>query len=520
MESKATNLQLIRQIATWILNYNHLNGITDMEIGELIDNCKTFLEKEPSFIRVKAPVIIFSDIHGNFTDLLEFFRLLVPGMISLEEPKLNLLFLGDYVDRFNKLFKHLPLCALVNGCILCMHGGLPRIKNWNELAQVKKPKKIGDCYNDYDDSNAVVNDLLWADPTNNLESNNGMNSWFNDDRQTSIKFNDLYIREFMNRFPHIKGIVRGHEHVNSGYKLNADRTMCTLFTAPRYDRRTDSGCVMKGDFVWLDPTALGRNDSRQFNLQSSEFPAIAARVLSVWTDQQGGEHIILLDDQSNKLELGATEFQRWAIRPMHPTSIQGVSDLIQMVELHEAALLRNFQIRHRQNIYHTFIGNRILVSLNNLLEDGLPTDENQRKQLIRSYRQRPPHELLPHIYAFGAEILRFVKNGKNNCCVVFSGETASGKSESFKQLLTFLSADFANQNFETKLHSAQLIIEAFTNAKTSRNINASRHGKYLELNYTFNNEISQIIIASAKFELFFLEIHRVVEAFVVQSGES
>lgn len=99
MESKATNLQLIRQIATWILNYNHLNGITDMEIGELIDNCKTFLEKEPSFIRVKAPVIIFSDIHGNFTDLLEFFRLLVPGMISLEEPKLNLLFLGDYVDR-------------------------------------------------------------------------------------------------------------------------------------------------------------------------------------------------------------------------------------------------------------------------------------------------------------------------------------------------------------------------------------------------------------------------------------
>ncbi|CAK5081128.1 unnamed protein product [Meloidogyne enterolobii] len=281
--------------------------------------------------------------------------------------------------------------------------------------------------------------------------------------------------------------------------------------------------INKGDFVWLDPTALGRNDSRQFILKSSEFPAIAARVLSVWTDQQGGEHIILLDDQSNKLELGATEFQRWAIRPMHPTSIQGVSDLIQMVELHEAALLRNFQIRHRQNIYHTFIGNRILVSLNNNLSEDIhlyTEDENQRKELIRSYRQRPPHELLPHIYAFGAEILRFVKKGKNNCCVVFSGETASGKSELFKQLLNFLSADFANQNFELKLNSAQIIIEAFTNAKTSRNINASRHGKYFELNYKLNNELSKIVLSSAKIELFFLEKYRVVEAFVEQSRES
>uniref|UniRef100_A0A914L810 protein-serine/threonine phosphatase n=1 Tax=Meloidogyne incognita TaxID=6306 RepID=A0A914L810_MELIC len=309
MPSTTINLQLVRRIASWILKYNHLNGITDIEIAELIDNCKSIIEQEPSFIRVKAPVIIFSDIHGNFVDLLEFFRLLVPDLLSLGDPKVkctlpNLLFLGDYVDRgaqslevitflvclktlfpkritllhgnhesadinkrcrnsfyndviskrngnfdiwarFNKLFKHLSLCALVNGCVLCMHGGLPRIKYWNELAQVKKPKKVSDCYNDYDDINTVVNDLLWADPTNNLDPNNGVNSWFNDDRQTSIKYNDLYIREFMNRFPHIKGVVRGHEHVNSGYKLNADRTMCTLFTAPRYDRRTDSGCVMK-----------------------------------------------------------------------------------------------------------------------------------------------------------------------------------------------------------------------------------------------------------------------------------
>nr|CAD2193729.1 unnamed protein product [Meloidogyne enterolobii] len=257
--------------------------------------------------------------------------------------------------------------------------------------------------------------------------------------------------------------------------------------------------INKGDFVWLDPTALGRNDSRQFILKSSEFPAIAARVLSVWTDQQGGEHIILLDDQSNKLELGATEFQRWAIRPMHPTSIQGVSDLIQMVELHEAAFLRKFQIRHRQNIYFTFIGNRILVSLNNNLSEDIQLyteDENQRKELIRSYRQRPPHELLPHIYAFGAEILRFVKKGKNNCCVVFSGETASGKSELFKQLLNFLSADFANQNFELKLNSAQIIIKPLQMQKLL------------------------IVISSAKIELFFLEKYRVVEAFVEQSRES
>ena len=78
-------------------------------------------------------------------------------------------------------------------------------------------------------------------------------------------------------------------------------------------------------------------------------------------------------------------------------------------------------------IFQTFIGNRILVSLNNNLSEDIQLyteDENQRKELIRSYRQRPPHELLPHIYAFGAEILRFVKKGKNNCCVVFSGETA------------------------------------------------------------------------------------------------
>uniref|UniRef100_A0A915LGL3 protein-serine/threonine phosphatase n=1 Tax=Meloidogyne javanica TaxID=6303 RepID=A0A915LGL3_MELJA len=285
MPSTTINLQLVRRIASWILKYNHLNGITDIEIAELIDNCQSIIEQEPSFIRVKAPVIIFSDIHGNFVDLLEFFRLLVPDLLSLGDPKVkctlpNLLFLGDYVDRgaqslevitflvcLKTLFpKRITLLhgnhesadinkrnSFYNDVIskrngnfdIWAHGGLPRIKYWNELAQVKKPKKVSDCYNDYDDINTVVNDLLWADPTNNLDPNNGVNSWFNDDRQTSIKYNDLYIREFMNRFPHIKGVVRGHEHVNSGYKLNADRTMCTLFTAPRYDRRTDSGCVMK-----------------------------------------------------------------------------------------------------------------------------------------------------------------------------------------------------------------------------------------------------------------------------------
>uniref|UniRef100_A0A183CQ15 Myosin motor domain-containing protein n=1 Tax=Globodera pallida TaxID=36090 RepID=A0A183CQ15_GLOPA len=218
--------------------------------------------------------------------------------------------------------------------------------------------------------------------------------------------------------------------------------------------------ISKGDFLWLDTANHGGNGV-----------AIGARVLSVFCDNRspvGERRILLMDDDGKKIEVNSADLYRnFNARSMHPTSIQVVEDLLHLREPHEAAIMRNLQIRHREGINYTFIGQRILLALR-------PVDyktANSFKQFNALYSSHSPLELPPHIFSIGADLLQ--KMGKNywtdedesthslpnNCCVVFSGECGSGKSANTRHLLNFMAENAAGPMMDEKLKAIHLLLD-------------------------------------------------------------
>uniref|UniRef100_A0A3Q4GQZ6 Myosin motor domain-containing protein n=1 Tax=Neolamprologus brichardi TaxID=32507 RepID=A0A3Q4GQZ6_NEOBR len=191
---------------------------------------------------------------------------------------------------------------------------------------------------------------------------------------------------------------------------------------------------------------------------------------------------------------------------MHPTSVEGVDDMIKLGDMTEAGLLRNLLLRHRQGIIYSFTGS-VLVAVNPYKDFPLYTEEQ-----VRLYHKRKLGELPPHIFSIAeACYFNMTRHQTNQCCII-SGESGAGKTESTKLILQYLAAV---RNTSQRVHShyesccctdeqQQLFfsfcISAFGNAKTIRNDNSSRFGKYLEI--FFNKDG---VIEGARVEQYLLE---------------
>lgn len=138
----------------------------------------------------------------------------------------------------------------------------------------------------------------------------------------------------------------------------------------------------------------------------------------------------------------------------------------------EDSILENLKKRYTNGLIYTNIG-PVLIAINPFKDLGITGLE-----YIELYKGRFRHELDPHIYALAEETYRAMKGEGFNQCVIISGESGAGKTESAKLVMKYISAVSGNSaGVEYVKHvilESNPLLEAFGNAKTLRNNNSSR----------------------------------------------
>ena len=253
----------------------------------MIEHSFKEVSEQPMLLELSAPMQIVGDIHGQFLDLLRLFEF--KGMPDGTSTSARYLFLGDYVDRgpnglecmfllmalkikhpeqiwmlrgnhecaainriygfydeckrrysiklwkqFQELFNALPLAALVEAKIFCIHGGLsPDMESPDDLKRVARPVDVPDT--------GLLCDTLWSDPDKDISG------WAENDRGVSYTFGADVVGKFLTKHDYDL-VVRAHQVVEDGYEFFADRQLVTIFSAPNYCGEFDNaGAVMAVD---------------------------------------------------------------------------------------------------------------------------------------------------------------------------------------------------------------------------------------------------------------------------------
>uniref|UniRef100_I3K3C2 Myosin X n=1 Tax=Oreochromis niloticus TaxID=8128 RepID=I3K3C2_ORENI len=201
---------------------------------------------------------------------------------------------------------------------------------------------------------------------------------------------------------------------------------------------------------------------------------------------------------------------RQKVQPMHRSSIKGVEDMASLEDLHDGAIMHNLSLRYKQKHIYTYIGS-ILAAVN----PYQPLPGLYDRPAVEMYSQRHLGEISPHIFAIANECYRSLWKRLQNQCVLISGESGAGKTESTKLILKFLSAmsqhslEVSSRDKTSHVEEALLesspIMEAFGNAKTVYNNNSSRFGKFVQLHFSQKGNIQ-----GGKIVDYLLEKNRVV----------
>jgi serine/threonine-protein phosphatase 2A catalytic subunit len=250
--------------STWYLKH-----LSENYAKKICDKCKEILLLESNIKSVYCPVVVIGDIHGQIYDLIKCFK------ISGTMPNSNFLLLGDYVDRgfysvetiimiteikikyphkmtiirgnhesrqitqvygfydecfrkygnirvwqiFTDLFDCLPIAAIIENKIFCVHAGLsPALKKLDDLRKLHRFEEVP--------QKGIICDLLWSDPDE-------IYGWSDSPRSAGYTFGKNITKHF-NRVNAMKFIARGHQLVSKGFKWHHDGGVITVFSAPNY----------------------------------------------------------------------------------------------------------------------------------------------------------------------------------------------------------------------------------------------------------------------------------------------
>ncbi|XP_052186702.1 serine/threonine-protein phosphatase BSL1-like isoform X2 [Diospyros lotus] len=267
----------------WRAPVNRRFFLDTYEVGELCYAAEQIFRQEPTVLQLKAPIKVFGDLHGQFGDLMRLFDEYGFPSTAGDITYIDYLFLGDYVDRgqhsletitlllalkieypenvflirgnheaadinalfgfrieciermgendgiwawtrFNQLFNHLPLAALIEKKIICMHGGIGRsIHSVEQIEKLERPITM-------DAGSIILMDLLWSDPTEN-DSVEGLRP--NARGPGLVTFGPDRVTDFCKRNK-LQLIIRAHECVMDGFERFAQGQLITLFSATNY----------------------------------------------------------------------------------------------------------------------------------------------------------------------------------------------------------------------------------------------------------------------------------------------
>ncbi|CAL8322536.1 unnamed protein product [Lota lota] len=187
----------------------------------------------------------------------------------------------------------------------------------------------------------------------------------------------------------------------------------------------------------------------------------------------------------------------------NPDILVGENDLTALSYLHEPAVLHNLKVRFLEsNHIYTYCG-IVLVAINPYEQLAIYGEE-----VINAYSGQNMGDMDPHIFAVAEEAYKQMARDERNQSIIVSGESGAGKTVSAKYAMRFFATvggSAGNTNVEEKVLASSPIMEAIGNAKTTRNDNSSRFGKYIQIGFD-----RQYHIIGANMRTYLLEKSRVV----------
>lgn len=254
-------------------------NLPEKSIKWIIKEAQEIFKKESTLVELEGPIKVTGDFHGQYYDMLRLF-----DIAGGAPPVSKFLLIGDFVDRgkqsietmclllaykikhpdmihllrgnhecnsitrmygfydeckrrytlslwrdFCSMFNYLPISAIIDERILCMHGGLsPDLNHLSQINDVPRPMDVPD--------QGLLCDLLWADPED-------IHGWGENERGVSFIFGQDIVKKFCAKHE-IDLVCRAHQVVEKGYEFFAERNLVTIFSAPNYCGEFDNDAAI------------------------------------------------------------------------------------------------------------------------------------------------------------------------------------------------------------------------------------------------------------------------------------